>query len=116
MNRQSKGRTVSYHEHKFQYRSCRTNKHHILAESRGGQKTTRNLLTIEIFRHQAFHYLFQHRTLQEAAEYLITVKSFNRRNYYCQEAYYLLFGEKTFIEAAELLYRTHRAKQRQSND
>ncbi len=115
MNTKSKGRTISYHEHKFQYRSCRTNLHHILAESRKGQKTTQNLLMIEVYRHQAFHYLFDLRTLKEASDLLLKVKSFGR-SIYGREAYRILFGDMTFKQASELLLRTHRAKQRQSND
>lgn len=109
----SKGRTVSYHEHKFQYRSTRTNKHHILAESRGGQKTTQNLLTIEIYRHQAFHYIFGLRTLKESAEFLLKVRSFGK-SVYGYEAYHLLFGERSFAEASELLLRLDSLKRHQT--
>jgi len=109
-----KGRTVSYHEHKFQYRSSVINKHHILPESRGGQNTTRNLLNIEMFRHQALHYIFQLRTIKESADFLLKVKSFGN-SLYGREAYYLLFRERTFKEASQLLYRLDSLKRHQTN-
>lgn len=114
MKPQRKGHTVSYHEHKFQYRSCRTNKHHILPEARKGQKTIQNLLVIEVYRHQAFHYLFHQRTLVEAAQCLLKVHSFNSRGYYGAEAYRLLFGERSFEEASELLLRLDSLKRHQT--
>lgn len=110
-----KFRTISFHEHKFQYRSRVNNKHHILAESRGGKSTTRNLLTIEKFRHQALHYTFGLRTIKESADFLLKVKSFGN-SMYGREAYYLLFGERTFKEASQLLYRLDSLKRHQTNN
>jgi len=108
-----KFRTISIHEHKFQYRSRVTNKHHILAESRGGKSTTQNILNIEKFRHQALHYIFQNRTIKESADFLLKVKSFGN-SVYGREAYYLLFGERTFEEASKLLYRLDSLKRHQT--
>lgn len=113
MNTKSKGRTISYHEHKFQYRSTRTNLHHIKPHCQGGKDNIQNLLTIEIYRHQAFHYIFGLRTLKESAELLLKVKSFGR-SIYGMEAYHLLFGERSFAEASELLLRLDSLKRHQT--
>lgn len=110
-----KGRTISYHEHKFKYLSGVHNFHHNIAESLGGQKTPQNLIRIDMFRHQAYHYLFQNRTLIEASYLLLKVRSFNSRGYYSREAYHLLFGNRTFEEASDFLLRLDNLKRHQIN-
>ena len=55
----------------FYKRSRKINRHHILARSRRGTKTARNLIRLDINRHAAFHLLFGTRTFKEAAQVLI---------------------------------------------
>ena len=115
MRQHLKGRTISYHEHKFQYVAGRVNYHHILPQSRGGQKTTRNLLCIDVFKHQAWHYIFGTMTILEASLYLLTVKGFNSHRDYSREAYHLIFGYRTFKETSKFLERLDSLKCHQTN-
>lgn len=54
-------------------RAGKTNKHHILAKSRGGESIQSNLLRMDINRHCAFHLLFHNLTFLEVAELLTRV-------------------------------------------
>jgi len=47
--------------------------HHLLPRSRGGEKTTDNLLLIHIDRHQKWHSLFGNRSLEEVILLLVRV-------------------------------------------
>src|SRR5438270_1658289 len=47
--------------------------HHLLPRSRGGEKTTDNLLLIHIDRHQKWHSLFGNRSLEEVISLLVRV-------------------------------------------
>jgi hypothetical protein len=49
------------------------NKHHILPKSRDGGNEPENLLLLKVQKHQAFHYLFGDRTIEEAIELLLRV-------------------------------------------
>jgi hypothetical protein len=47
--------------------------HHLLPRSRGGEKTTDNLLLIHVDRHQKWHSLFGNRSLEEVISLLVRV-------------------------------------------
>lgn len=47
--------------------------HHLLPRSRGGEKTTNNLLLIHVDRHQKWHSLFGNRSLEEVISLLVRV-------------------------------------------
>lgn len=51
-----------------------TNRHHLVNKCKGGSSSKRNLLIIDIFRHRAWHELFQNLNLDEVIELLIRVK------------------------------------------
>ena len=59
-------------------RAHKTNKHHNLSKKRGGTKSPKNILNLDINRHRAYHFLFGNRTLLEAAALL-------KRTHYYQE-------------------------------
>jgi hypothetical protein len=47
------------------------NYHHLTPRSRGGRDTKDNLLLTKTYRHQAWHILFDNRTLEEVIRLLI---------------------------------------------
>ena len=51
-------------------RSRRFNKHHIVNKCKGGKKTKSNLLTFEVNRHKAWHFLFGNKSFEEVEELL----------------------------------------------
>ena len=71
-NRRSKGkRRKFYRQENAQYPG--RNFHHLLPRSRGGEKTTDNLLLIHIDRHRRWHSLFGTRSLEEVILLLVRV-------------------------------------------
>lgn len=51
-------------------RSGKKNKHHIVNECRGGQKTPWNILIMDTARHAAWHFLFGNMDFEEVANLL----------------------------------------------
>ena len=49
------------------------NHHHDLAKSRGGRYTEANIYFWDISVHRAFHFLFENKTLLEAAQILVYI-------------------------------------------
>ena len=62
----------------FLTRKGRTNRHHILAKSRKGKRTKKNLILLDENRHAAFHLLFGTKTFLEVAQLL--VRTHNTKN------------------------------------
>ena len=52
-------------------RSGRKNRHHNLAKDRGGRRDVWNMISLDEYRHSAFHLLFGNRTFKEAAMILL---------------------------------------------
>lgn len=52
-------------------RTGKTNKHHIVNETNGGQKTPWNILRMDIARHAAWHFLFGNMSFEEVANLLL---------------------------------------------
>jgi hypothetical protein len=49
------------------------NRHHILPKNRGGGNEPENILLLKVNRHDAYHYLFGDRTIEEAIALLLRV-------------------------------------------
>jgi len=60
----------------FLTRKGRTNRHHILAKSRKGTKTPKNMILLDENRHASYHLLFGTKTFLEVAELLIRTHNF----------------------------------------
>jgi len=59
-------------------RKHRTNHHHLTPRSRGGSSLNSNLLTIDMERHNAWHFLFGNKTLQEIIDLLERLKQIKK--------------------------------------
>jgi len=58
--------------------------HHLLPRSRGGEKTTDNLLLIHVDRHRKWHSLFGNRSLEEVISLLVRVHRMKGRCLYAK--------------------------------
>ena len=58
----------------------KTNRHHLVPKSRGGKNEKRNLLTIDIKRHRAWHILWGNRTLDEVIALLQRLKQVKEKD------------------------------------
>lgn len=99
--------------HKFQKRAGFTDKHHL----RPGKETIpSNLLEMDAYRHDAWHFFFYCLTLNEV---IYLLRCLNRRkksifsnmNEYEHDAWKLLFKNKTLTEVIDLLVRVKRIKE-----
>ena len=60
-------------------RSYKYNEHHLLrAKSLGGSSDPENLVTLDVSRHDAYHFLFGNLTLDEVIEMLIRLKRYQK--------------------------------------
>lgn len=59
-------------------KKMKTNRHHLTPKSRGGNDFPANLLRIDMERHNAWHFLFGNKTLQEIIELLERLKQMKR--------------------------------------
>lgn len=59
-------------------RKRKTNHHHLTPKSRGGNDFKSNLLNIDMERHNAWHFLFGNKTLQEIIELLERLRKMKR--------------------------------------
>ena len=73
-----KRKTESYYKHQFKDKAGFTNKHHLKPKSKGGKKCPENLLSIDVYRHQAWHLLFGNKTLDEIIDLLIRTRDIKR--------------------------------------
>jgi hypothetical protein len=55
-------------------RKTNMTRHHILPRYRGGGDEKGNILMLPAYKHQAFHEIFGHRTIDEAISYLQEIK------------------------------------------
>lgn len=67
------GKTKKKHHVKAWYLCGNTNKHHDLAQCRGGRWIDINIYEWDIKVHEAYHFLFGEMTLLESAEWLMKV-------------------------------------------
>lgn len=65
-------------QHRFQERAGWKNKHHLKPRSRGGQSLDSNLITMDAYRHDAWHLLFSNLTLEEVIELLQRLASIKK--------------------------------------
>jgi len=99
--------------HKFQKRAGFTDRHHL----RPGKETVpSNLLEMDAYRHDAWHFFFDHLTLNEIIYLLRCMKRtkksiFSNMKTYEHDAWKLLFKNKTLSEAINLLVRVKRIKE-----
>ena len=100
-HRGKRGRRHSTDNRRFPMR----NRHHILPKSRNGGREPENMLLLRVQRHEAFHYLFGDKTLEEAIVLLLRVHRAKGR---CTKK---LLG-KCVIE--EMLCKSTESKQSQS--
>ena len=87
------------------------NRHHLINKCSGGKATLQNLLIINIYRHRAWHGLFQNLNIDQIINYLS-----NRINDTIINDYNwtILFRTLNIEEAIALLKRVKRAKQNQT--
>ncbi len=64
---------------RYQYRSRKFNEHHIKPKCKGGDSSEKNLIRMDINRHDAFHLLFGNRTFEGAARLLLRVSKIKER-------------------------------------
>ena len=50
------------------------NRHHDIAKCKGGTWDTQNIFIWDVGVHEAFHWIFSNRTLEEAAEFLLKMR------------------------------------------
>jgi len=105
--------------HQFARRAGCTRGHHIISSSRGGQTLNSNLLQIDQYRHEAWHLLFQHKTIDEIVKFLNQFKNkdeFMRsiNDYYKHHAYQLLLGKRTIEEVIVFMLRIQSIKKAQA--
>jgi 4-hydroxyphenylpyruvate dioxygenase-like putative hemolysin len=105
--------------HQFIKRAGCTDGHHLISSSKGGESLDSNMLRIDAYRHDAWHILFGHQTINEIVELLKNYKSgkeFLRtiNNYYKHQAYRLLLGKKTIEEVIVLMLRIKSIKKAQA--
>jgi hypothetical protein len=62
---------MSYAKRNFQERAGWQNRHHMLAKSRHGSWSEKNILMMDERRHSAYHLIFSLMTFLEAAELLV---------------------------------------------
>ncbi len=93
--------------HQFLKRTRVTQEHHLTPSSRGGESITSNLLDIELYRHVAWHYLFQNMTLDEIINYLNSIGTIDilYKKPYGKNAVNLLFHDMTLSEIVFCLKR-----------
>ena len=60
----------------FLKRKGKTNRHHILAKSRKGKRTPKNMILLDENRHASYHLLFGTKTFLEVAQLLIRTHNF----------------------------------------
>lgn len=63
-------------------RNGRKNKHHLTPRSRGGNSNPSNICFLDIERHNALHFLFGNRTLDEIIILLQKLRSFQNLKVY----------------------------------
>ena len=65
-----KHKMKSFHEHQFKSKAGWKTEHHLTPKERKGKKELSNLLSLDAYRHQAWHLLFGNKTLREIIELL----------------------------------------------
>jgi len=60
-------------------RAGKMSEHHLRPRSRGGSSVESNLLRLDIRRHEAWHLLFQNRTLMEVIVLLLRVYKIKKK-------------------------------------
>ena len=105
--------------HEFKKRAGWSDDHHIdIPSSRGGATIDSNILTMDAYRHDAWHLLFLNRTLNEVINLFKLAKSLKEllrsiESYYKHSAFYLLFRSKTQEQIIALLLRVQSLKRSQ---
>lgn len=105
--------------HGFKNRAGSNDEHHIKTPcSRGGETINSNLLLIDVYRHDAWHLLFNNQTLKEIIAILQKYPDsksflFTINNYYKHNAFHLLFGDKSLNRVVIFLKRIERIKNSQ---
>jgi len=102
-------------KHEFVRRAGCTDGHHIISSTKGGETLSSNLLQIDVYRHDAWHLLFQHKTIDEIVKFLSQFKNKNEfmhsiNDYYKHQAYKLLLGTKTIEEVITFMLRIQSIK------
>ena len=67
------------HKEKEWERAGKFNRHHLTPRSRGGNNSHKNLLNMDISRHNAWHFLFGNKTLEEIIALLERMQKCQRR-------------------------------------
>ena len=60
-------------------RSGIRNEHHLLNKSRGGLRTSTNLITLDTEHHLAWHFLFGNMDIDEVVALLLRIKNCNKK-------------------------------------
>lgn len=67
-------------QHRFQKKAGWKDSHHLKPRSRGGQSIESNLLSIDAYKHDAWHLLFSNLTLEEVIELLQRLASIKKKS------------------------------------
>ena len=113
-SRSGKNRTKKK-KHHFKKRAGFKDEHHLTARSRGGQSVPSNLLSIDLYRHDAWHLLFNNFTLREIIKILLRLEKIKKTfpmsiSVYHHAAWNLLFKNLSLRESIELLLRLEKIK------
>ena len=70
----SKRNRKKWSDHKFKHRAGWSDKHHLRPKSRGGSDRRYNKITLDAYRHDAYHLLFGNLSLDEVIELLTRLR------------------------------------------
>lgn len=102
-------------EHQFLKRTSEFDYHHMTPRDRGGSSVDSNFIRLELYRHDALHYLFFNMTLKEIIRFLKGLRSIEdlySRRPYSKNAVKLLFHNMTLSEIIFCLKRIKRIKKK----
>lgn len=86
-------------------------RHHWTPQSRFGKSTKKNISWLYRKKHNSWHYLFLHLTLEEVIQYLLHNGVYLKRNN--QRDWQIIFKDKSVGEVINLLKRLQRIKNSQ---
>jgi len=68
----------SFYKHCFKNKAGWKTDHHLTPKEKGGKKKPDNILSLDAYRHQAWHLLFGNKTLREIIEMLERIEQIKK--------------------------------------
>jgi len=93
---------------------CRNtmNNHHLVPESRGGNKSPSNMLMISVWKHDCWHELFKNRTINEIIIFIDRTPALSEKY---PEEWKMVFRNNNTIQAIKILKRLRELKSLQAD-